>query len=86
MKTLALFLYHTAAALILNLRASRHANALRTGTPGSGQKLKDIGARSNKHEDAANKLWNRIKADPAARSYLFAVLTILVSAIVILTA
>jgi hypothetical protein len=57
---------------------------MRTGTPGSGQKLKDIGARSNKHEDAANKLWNRIKADPAARSCWVAVTVTLFVIILVL--
>jgi len=83
MKTLALFLYHTAAALILNLRASRHANALRTGTPGSVQKLKDIGARANKHEDAANRHWQAMLKDPARHAVYAALIAALIITIII---
>lgn len=82
MKTLALFLYHTAAALILNWRASRHANALRTGTPGSGQKLKDIGARSNVHEEAANRHWQAIRANPVRHSIYAALIAALIVTII----
>jgi len=83
MKTLVLFLYHTAAAIVLNWRASRHANALRTGTPGSGQKLKDIGARSNKHEDAANTHWQVIREKPVIHAMLAALVIALLIKIAI---
>lgn len=85
MKTLALFVYHTIAALILNWRAARQAKAMRTGTPGSGQKLKDIGARSNEHEAAANEHWQAIQKDPVRHAiYAGAVLAAILIAVVLL--
>ena len=77
MKNLALFVYHTLAALILNWRAARQAKAMRAGTPGSGQKLRDIGARSNVHEDAANKHWQVILERPVVYAALAALVIVL---------
>lgn len=55
------YLYHSLAALALNLQAKYWSAQMRKGVRGSGTKLINIGAQSNRHERERDNALKAIK-------------------------
>lgn len=55
------YLYHAIAALALNTQAKYWSYQMRKGKAGSGNKLREIGGASNKHETERDNALREIK-------------------------